>query len=234
MTYEEMLEGQQITEQRIFNGLKQLNEKFKEINVRETIVISGGALSVLEGIREKTADIDICTELADSRYLHLIKMIGYENGMKEDWLNDESYYVTVKGLPTIKLYEFSNLDVHRLTDNAILISKIDAARSKDLADAIYFAKKLGFTSKEQIMDICRPYKILFTADEVTKSIAEQKEMEKIEIEAGNVEFVTDFDKLRDNLLKKIFRRGKFLEKVIEDERIKREQNKAYKEGVYEI
>jgi len=209
-------ESKKMGEHEIMSALEQLNEMFSESNVKESITISGGAVCVLEGLRDKTHDVDTYTEISDSRHQALISAIAKKYGYEDDWLNDQPFSVSPVGLPTMKLFAFSNLEVFRLTDESMLVSKIKAARSKDLLDACYFANKLMLTSKNQVMSLCRKYGILFSVEDVNKSIAVQKAKEAIDMAVGYIEFPTDFHKLQNKYLAEIEHRNEFLDRVISE------------------
>jgi len=209
-------ESKKLGEHEILSALKRLNEMFCEFNVNESITISGGAVCVLEGLREKTHDIDTYTELSDSRYQALISAIAKKYDYDDDWLNDQPFSVSPHGLPIMKLFTFSNLEVYRLTDESMLISKIKAARSKDLLDACYFANKLKLASKSQIMSLCRQYDVLFSVEDVNKSIADQKAKEAIDMAIGYIEFPTNFHELQNKYMAEIENRNRFLDRVISE------------------
>jgi len=209
-------ESKKLGEYEIFYALKRLNKMFCEFGVKESITISGGAVCVLEGLREKTHDIDTYTELSDSRYQALISAIAKKYDYDDDWLNDQPFSVSPQGLPTVKLFSFSNLDVYKLTDESMLISKLKAARSKDLSDACYFANKLKLTCKSQVMSLCRKYDVLFSIEDIDKSIADQKAKEAIDMAIGYIEFPTDFHELQSKYIAEIENRNKFLDRVISE------------------
>ena len=211
-----MTESKKMGELEIQNALERLNEMFSECDVKESITISGGAVCVLEGLRDKTHDIDTYTELSDSRHQALISAIAKKYGYDDDWLNDQPFSVSPQGLPTMKLFTFSNLEVYRLTDESMLISKIKAARSKDLLDACYFADKLKLTSKSQVISLCRQYDVLFSIEDINKSISDQKAKEAIDMAVGYIEFPTNFQELQNRYIAEIENRNRFLDRVISE------------------
>ena len=94
-----------------------------------------------------------------------------------------------------------------------MITKVDAARGKDLIDARQYATKLGMTTKERIMDCCRPYGILFTAGDLEKYIAKLQKQDEADKNAG-MDTELNVGEIRELNTVMIKERNEFLEKVV--------------------
>jgi len=128
------------------------------------LLICGGAVMVIHGARDMTNDIDSVRQFNSRLVPKIMELQKKYEQLQDDWLNDDSYDPMIelidKGL-TYELYmELSNLTIYILTDESMLVTKINASREKDFKDIEFFVKRLNLKDKSDIHNLCDKYSIM--------------------------------------------------------------------------
>ena len=105
---------------------------------RRDIVIAGGSLLALHGLRDSTADVDSLT-LLDATLYEQIAVIAAHHGLRGDWLNDHAHPYSPLGLTTQQcdvMLEHRGFRLLGVPLHLVFLMKIDRAQEQDIADMV--------------------------------------------------------------------------------------------------
>lgn len=105
---------------------------------RRDIVVVGGSLLALHGLRDSTADVDSLTPLDEILREHIAE-IAANHDLRDDWLNDHAAPFSPLGLTTQQcdvLFEHRGLRVLGVPLPLVFLMKIDRAQEQDVADMV--------------------------------------------------------------------------------------------------
>jgi hypothetical protein len=145
-------------QQEIIDYLRLVNEELERRQCKGEISLYGGAVMCLVfQSRPSTKDVDAIFE-PSTVIKEIVKKVGIEKKLPEDWLNDG-----VKGFmvehPRQIFLELSHLTIFTPDPEYLLAMKCLAARidSTDNGDIRFLIQKLGLVSPEQVFGIVQKY-----------------------------------------------------------------------------
>lgn len=164
----------ELTKTLAMQALQALNAKLEENNRKVSLLlIGGGAMLLVYGTREATADLDVIPvsksdrsiiESCRNQVTRELKEVGLE--VPFDWINfaaepifrDQSRYFQPGDFRPVSELSFSHLQLFVATPPAILAMKVQALRfdSKDQEDVRTLIKMLKIRSWEQFLSIVEP------------------------------------------------------------------------------
>lgn len=105
---------------------------------RRDIVIAGGSLLALHGLRDSTADVDSLTPLDETLREHIAVIAAHHN-LRSDWLNDHAHPFSPRGLTMREcdvMLEHRGLRLLGVPLRLVFLMKIDRAQEQDVADMV--------------------------------------------------------------------------------------------------
>ncbi len=142
----------------------QIQELFRQLADRlqkrgvvgELYVIGGAAMALAYDARRATRDIAAVFERHGVVHEEALAL-AEEVGLPRWWLNDQaSVYVASGGdAEAPRSFDHPNLRVMTASPEHLLAMKAIAARRRDLGDLRLLADRLGLTSSDQVLDLCR-------------------------------------------------------------------------------
>jgi hypothetical protein len=145
-------------QQEIIDNFRLVNEELERRQCKGEISLYGGAVMCLVfQSRPSTKDVDAIFE-PSAVIEEIVKKVGIEKKLPEDWLNDG-----VKGFvvehPRQIFLELSHLTIFTPDPEYLLAMKCLAARidSTDNGDIRFLIKKLGLVSPEQVFGVVQKY-----------------------------------------------------------------------------
>ena len=105
---------------------------------RRDIVIAGGSLLALHGLRDSTADVDSLT-LLDTTLCEHIAVIAAQHDLRGDWLNDHAHPYSPHGLTMQQcnvLLEHRGFRLLGVPLHLVFLMKLDRAQEQDVADMV--------------------------------------------------------------------------------------------------
>jgi len=152
-----------------------LSDKLVDKGYSMELVLCGGAVMLINGARTMTGDIDNLRQIK-AHYQLLIEEISKaykDDGIENDWLNDDSYEPVPRGLPYVKYKDYPNLSVSMLTDEGMLVSKVAASRERDYNDIGFWIDRLGIKERSQVESLCVKYNVPLTHEDAERELAER-------------------------------------------------------------
>lgn len=116
-----------------------------------TIVVAGGSLLALHGLRQTTADVDSIRRL-DGELRKAVTTVAVRHGLDPAWLNDRSAAfapATLREKDCPVLLQRGRLNVLGVPLSQVFLMKLYAARARDYDDLIVLWPRAGFRSPEQ-------------------------------------------------------------------------------------
>ena len=107
-------------------------------NDHRELVIAGGSLLALHGLRDSTIDVDSLTPLDETLRNH-IAQIAAQHGLRTDWLNDHALPFRPLGLRPEEcdvLLEHLGLRLLGVPLPQLFLMKLDRAQEQDVADLV--------------------------------------------------------------------------------------------------
>ena len=143
--------------QRAFEGLE---KHLAERGVRAHVYIVGSAALVLAHRRSRTTmDVDALSIDHRGAVLDAARSVAREQGLRDDWLNDQVCWVPVlPPRPDARaevLFDSPHLVVTGASAPHILAMKVRAARPRDLEDIKSLVRELGITNMQEVREIHR-------------------------------------------------------------------------------
>ncbi|MEY3575584.1 MAG: hypothetical protein RLZZ88_727 [Actinomycetota bacterium] len=102
------------------------------------IIVAGGSLLALHGLRDSTADIDSLTPL-DSTLRSHIAIVAAQHDLSDTWLNDHARPFSPSGLAPQQcdvMIEHDSLRLLGVPLHMVFLMKIDRAQEQDVADMV--------------------------------------------------------------------------------------------------
>jgi len=119
--------------------------------VQLTIVIAGGSLLALHGLRQTTADVDSIKRL-DEELRTATTSVAARHGLDPTWLNDRSAPfapATLQEKDCSVLLQRGRLNVLGAPLSQVFLMKLYAARARDYDDLVTLWPRAGFRSPEE-------------------------------------------------------------------------------------
>jgi hypothetical protein len=150
-----------MNKQDIEKYLHMVGLELQKQGITSEMLLLGGAVMLIEvGNRNNTDDIDTYYLPDFVAVAKAAAIVAERESLEDSWLNSAAagftYFFTRQ--PAKKLWrEFPGLRVYTASLEYIFATKIMAGRSKDDADIIALAKKLGVTSEEDVIVLLAQY-----------------------------------------------------------------------------
>jgi hypothetical protein len=142
--------------------LQELGSELDKVGMYASVDLFGGAVIALYySDTRRSIDIDgVLRSGSYSVFKNLVQKIAESHKIQNDWFNQDVTTVVNSSLVGVSFQgqvSFGGLTIRIPKTEYLLAMKLLAARQKDLGDAVVLAKKLGFTSKQQLTEIVKKY-----------------------------------------------------------------------------
>ena len=150
--------GRPLDRETLMEAFKGLEQQLVSKDVRAHVYIVGSAVLLMAHRRSRTTmDVDALSIDNRDAVLAAAKAVAKQQGLSEDWLNDEVRWIST--LPPRQdsraevLYDSPHLVVTGASAPHILAMKVRAARNRDLEDIKLLMRELGITTVQEVRDI---------------------------------------------------------------------------------
>lgn len=152
--------GRPLDRESIRRAFEGLEKHLAKRGLRAHVYIVGSAVLVLAHRRSQTTmDVDALSIDHRSAVPDAARKVAREQGLRDDWLNDQVRWVLV--LPTQPdartevLFDSPHLVVSGASAAHVLAMKVRAAREHDLEDIKTLVRELGITGMQEVREIHR-------------------------------------------------------------------------------
>lgn len=117
---------------------------------RAEVVVVGGSLLAVEGLRAATADVDSARSVGPD-LAAAVEQVAEQNGLSPKWLNDRARpYLpsTFRLVDCSELHRSRGLVVYGAPLSQVFLMKMNAGRAQDLADLERMWERVGFRSPD--------------------------------------------------------------------------------------
>lgn len=119
-----------------------------------TLIIVGGALLAMHGLRDTTMDVDTVSTL-DPNLQDIIQSIGLRHGLRLDWLNDNARAFTPQTLDIRDcevVFDSEQLRVLAPPFQQLFLMKLYRSSAQDFEDMVSMWPQCGFQSPQHVVD----------------------------------------------------------------------------------
>lgn len=121
------------------------------------VVVVGGSLLAIAGLRDATADVDSARPVGPD-LAAAVERVAEQNGLSPKWLNDRArpfLPATFRLLDCAEIHRSRGLVVYGAPLSQIFLMKMNAGRAQDLADLERIWPQSGFGSPEDAAEAYR-------------------------------------------------------------------------------
>ena len=136
-----------------------------------TLVLVGGSLLALVGLRASTVDVDTIGEV-DAEVSAAVRVVAAAHGLAPRWLNDSAAAfvpVTFEERDCQKLFDVGRLQVLGAPLSQVFVMKLHAHRPQDVEDMARLWARTGFSSPE---DAARAYALAYPHEDPDPHLAD--------------------------------------------------------------
>jgi hypothetical protein len=136
----------------IHSYLLELADELGEAGATYTVILVGGALLALHGLRDATADVDSITSLNDELQ-EAIRAVAARHGLAPGWLNASASPFAPVGLSEADcdvVLKHQRLSVLGAPMKYVFVMKLHAARAQDHDDMVKIWSSTGFASADSV------------------------------------------------------------------------------------
>ena len=152
--------GRPLDRKSILRAFAGLERHLAKRGVRAHVYIVGSAVLLLAYRRSRTTlDVDALSIDHREAVLDAARKVAREEGLREDWLNDQVRWIPVLPLgPEARaevLFDSPHLVVTGAAATHILAMKVRSARARDLEDIKILVRELGISEMHEVREIHR-------------------------------------------------------------------------------
>lgn len=130
--------------------LREVASELTDAGPQQTLIIVGGSLLALQGLRATTADVD-CVRRLDDELRTAVRVVAERHGLAPTWLNDRSAVfapATLRENECQLILQSGRLRVLGAPLSQVFLMKLYAARARDYDDLVALWPRAGFTTPE--------------------------------------------------------------------------------------
>jgi len=143
-----------LTGSAIRDYLVEVAEALPDAGQPQSVVVVGGSLMALRGLRSATVDVDSVARL-DDELRAAVRVVADRHGLVPGWLNDSAAGFAPATLDLAGcevLLEHGRLRVLGAPLAQVFVMKLYAARSRDIDDLAVLWRHCGFTNPEEAVE----------------------------------------------------------------------------------
>jgi len=154
-----------MTKVQLEKAFTRMGEILRENSVAGEIAVFGGAAVVLGfDFRRATEDVDVMITHGHGQVVKAQEAVGQEMKLPPNWLNEQgtAYLSKQKDFSFFKMYPSEGqfgLRVLTASPGYLLAMRLLSLRpfARDIQDAIELARRLGFRTEEELLDVVKHY-----------------------------------------------------------------------------
>jgi hypothetical protein len=146
-------EAHQFTAHQIQQCFNEVASQLGDIGSQHTIVLVGGSVLALRGIRESTEDVDTISEI-DNELRRAIDAVAQQLKLNDRWLNNSARPFAPENINLAHcetMFENKRLRVLSASLKQLLLMKINSARTNDILDILLLWPHTGFANSDEVM-----------------------------------------------------------------------------------
>lgn len=143
-----------LTREEILRYLDEVASELRQEGAQLTVIVVGGSLLALHGLREATADVDSMSKL-NKELRDAAAVVAARHGLAPTWLNDRVLGFETPGIDEDSCDLIRNHPRLRILGaplRDVFLMKLFAARTRDVDDLVALWPESGFASPQEAVD----------------------------------------------------------------------------------